>query len=74
MTHSVIIGTGPAGITAAETFRRLDPTGTVTALTLEPFPPYSPAAMADHFLTGRTNTLYWKGPDITERLGIEERR
>ncbi len=74
MTHSVIIGTGPAGITAAETFRRLDPTGTVTALTLEPFPPYSPAAMADHFLTGRTNTLYWKGPDIAERLGIEERR
>jgi len=74
MTRSVIIGTGPAGITAAETFRTLDPTGTVTALTLEPFPPYSPAAMADHFLTGRENTLYWKGRDVAERLGIEERR
>ena len=46
----------------------------MTALTLEPFPPYSPAAMADHFLTGRENTLYWKGRDIAERLGIEERR
>ena len=48
-----VIGTGPAGITAAETFRRLDPDGNVTALTIEPFAPYSPAAMADHFLTGR---------------------
>jgi NAD(P)H-nitrite reductase large subunit len=74
MTRSVIIGTGPAGITAAETFRRLDPNGSVTALTMEPYPPYSPAAMADHFLTGRTNTLYWKGPDIAKRLGIEEHR
>ncbi|HVC69165.1 MAG TPA: FAD-dependent oxidoreductase [Acidimicrobiales bacterium] len=74
MTRAVIIGTGPAGITAAETLRRLDPAGTVTALTLEPFPPYSPAAMADHFLTGRDTTLYWKGRDISERLGVEERR
>lgn len=74
MTRSVIIGTGPAGITAAETLRQLDPTGSVTALTLEPFPPYSPAAMADHFLTGRENTLYWKGRDIAQRLGVEERR
>jgi len=74
VTRSVVIGTGPAGITAAETFRRLDPNGTVTVLTSEPFPPYSPAAMADHFLTGRENTLYWKGRDVAERLGINERR
>ena len=30
--RAVVIGTGPAGITAAETLRRLDPTGTVVAL------------------------------------------
>jgi len=72
--RAVVIGTGPAGITAAETLRRLDPSGSVVALTTEPFPPYSPPAMADHFLTGREAPLYWKGPDVAERLGIDERR
>ncbi len=70
----VIIGTGPAGITAAETLRREDPNGSVVTLSTEPYPPYSPAAMADHFLTGRDQTLFWKGEDVTARLGIDERR
>jgi nitrite reductase (NADH) large subunit len=70
----VVIGTGPAGLTAAETLRRLDPSGSVVALSAEPFAPYSPAAMADHFLTGRDSTLYWRGTDIAERLGVTERR
>ncbi len=70
----VVIGTGPAGITAAQTVRSLDPDGSVVALCAEPYPPYSPPAMADHFLTGRTTTLYWKGPDVVARLGIDERR
>lgn len=70
----VIIGTGPAGITAAETLRRADPGGSIVALSSETYPPYSPAAMADHFLTGRDSTLYWKGQDIATRLGIDERR
>jgi NAD(P)H-nitrite reductase large subunit len=72
--RAVIIGTGPAGITAAETLRRLDPAGTVVALSAEPFAPYSPPAMADHYLTGREETLYWKGRDVATRLGIDERR
>jgi NAD(P)H-nitrite reductase large subunit len=72
--RAVIIGTGPAGITAAETFRELDPSGSVVALSAEPYPPYSPPALADHFLTGRTDPLYWKGADVAERLGISERR
>jgi nitrite reductase (NADH) large subunit len=72
--QSVIVGTGPAGITAAETLRRLDPTGSVVVLSAEPFAPYSPAAMADHFLTGRDSTLFWKGSDVAERLGLDERR
>ena len=74
MTRAVIIGTGPAGITAAQTLRELDPSISVVALSAEPYAPYSPAAMADHFLTGRTDTLYWKGTDIATRLGIDERR
>lgn len=72
--RAVVIGTGPAGITAAEALRRLDPGGTVVALSVEPFAPYSPPAMADHYLTGRDSTLFWKGQDIAARLGIDERR
>jgi NAD(P)H-nitrite reductase large subunit len=72
--RAVVIGTGPAGITAGETLRRLDPTGSVVMLSTEPFAPYSPPAMADHYLTGRTDTLYWKGEDVATRLGIDERR
>ena len=72
--RAVVIGTGPAGITAAETLRRLDPSGTVVALSAEHFAPYSPPAMADHYLTGRDSTLYWKGRDVATRLGIDERR
>jgi NAD(P)H-nitrite reductase large subunit len=72
--RAIVIGTGPAGITAAETLRRLDPSGSVVALTTEPFAPYSPPAMADHFLTGRDMPLYWKGQDVADRLGIDERR
>ena len=64
--RAVVIGTGPAGITAAETLRRLDPSGTVVALSAEPFAPYSPPAMADHYLTGRDSTLYWKGRDVAD--------
>ena len=72
--RAVIIGTGPAGITAAEALRRQAPTGSVVALSSEPYPPYSPAAMADHFLTGRDETLYWKGANVAELRGIDERR
>jgi NAD(P)H-nitrite reductase large subunit len=70
----IVIGTGPAGITAAVAVRSLDPTASVIALSSEPYPPYSPPAMADHFLTGRSETLYWKGVGVATRLGIEERR
>ena len=71
--HVVVVGTGPAGITAAEMIRTVDPTCSVTALSNEPYAPYSPPAMADHFLTGRREPLFWKG-DVADRLGIDERR
>lgn len=69
----VIIGAGPAGLTVAETLRRHDRTNDITMLSAEPFPPYAPPAMADHFLTGRLETLYWKGRDVCDRLGLDYR-
>ena len=70
----VVAGSGPAGITVAARVRERDPRATITVLSAEPFPPYSPPAMADHFLTGRDATLYWRGADVCARLGVEERR
>jgi NAD(P)H-nitrite reductase large subunit len=69
----VIIGAGPAGLTVAETLRRHDRVLDVTMLSTEPFPPYAPPAMADHFLTGREETLYWKGRDVCDRLALDYR-
>jgi NAD(P)H-nitrite reductase large subunit len=66
----VIIGAGPAGIVAAEGLRAKDPALELEMVTQEPYPPYSPPAMADHFLNGRDDPLFWRGRDVTERLGI----
>jgi NAD(P)H-nitrite reductase large subunit len=67
----LILGAGPAGITVAE---RLHEVGhseiDVHMASDEPDPPYSPPAMADYFLTGRETTLFWKGRDVLERLGV----
>nr|VFJ95649.1 MAG: Pyridine nucleotide-disulphide oxidoreductase [Candidatus Kentron sp. H]VFJ96282.1 MAG: Pyridine nucleotide-disulphide oxidoreductase [Candidatus Kentron sp. H]VFK02396.1 MAG: Pyridine nucleotide-disulphide oxidoreductase [Candidatus Kentron sp. H] len=69
----VIIGAGPAGLTVAERLRRYrgDADVDITLLAAEPGPPYAPPAMADHFLTGRTQALFWKGRDIREGLNVD---
>jgi NAD(P)H-nitrite reductase large subunit len=72
-TRIVIAGAGPAGITVAETLRGQDRDCAITLLSAEPYPPYAPPAMADHFLHGRQDTLYWKGRDICDRLGLDFR-
>jgi NADPH-dependent 2,4-dienoyl-CoA reductase/sulfur reductase-like enzyme len=69
----VIIGSGPAGIVAAESLRAADPAVELEMVTREPYPPYSPPAMADHFLTGRSEPLFWRGEDVIDRLGISYR-
>ncbi|MHC5025033.1 MAG: NAD(P)/FAD-dependent oxidoreductase [Planctomycetota bacterium] len=72
----LILGAGPAGLTAAERIRELEPADDefeITMISSEPFPPYSPPAMADHFLTGRTEKLFWRGDDICDRLRVHYR-
>jgi NADPH-dependent 2,4-dienoyl-CoA reductase/sulfur reductase-like enzyme len=73
----LILGAGPAGLTAARTLRELAPSRSVdpaiTMISAESFPPYSPPAMADHFLTGREETLYWQGKDVCDRLRLDYR-
>ena len=73
----LILGAGPAGLTAARTLRELAPSRSIdpaiTMVSAESSPPYSPPAMADHFLTGRETTLYWQGEDICDRLRVDYR-
>lgn len=66
----LIIGAGPAGIVAAEVLRGADPSIKLEMVTREPYPPYSPPALADYAMTGRSDSLFWKGRDVCDRLGI----
>lgn len=68
----VIIGAGPAGITAAETLRQYGSDAHIVMLTDEPFPPYSPPAMVTFFETGDP-VHFWKGHDFAEKLDIDYR-
>jgi NADPH-dependent 2,4-dienoyl-CoA reductase/sulfur reductase-like enzyme len=70
----VIVGAGPAGLTVAETLREYDRSVEIVLLSREPFPPYAPPAMADYFLTGRRETLFWKGEDACRRLEVDYRQ
>lgn len=72
----LILGAGPAGLTAAMSLRRLGPAQNmnpeIAIISSEAGPPYSPPAMADYFLNGRDSSLYWQGKDICERLQVEQ--
>lgn len=43
--HHIVIGAGPAGVTACETLRDLDPSARITLMGDEPEPPYSRMAI-----------------------------
>ncbi len=73
MMRVVIIGAGPAGLTVAETLRQHDRSIDILMISAEQSPPYAPPALADYFLTGREETLFWKGRDVCERLGVDFR-
>ena len=75
MEH-VILGAGPAGVIAAETLRRTDPTSKVTLVGDEPEPPYSrmaiPYLMAETIDEGGTHLRHGEGH--YDGLGITLRR
>ena len=48
----VVVGSGPAGISAAEEIRKIDPVGPITMITADPHPAYSPV-MLTYWMSGR---------------------
>lgn len=69
----VIIGAGPAGVVAAETLRKQDPSGDITMIGSEPEPPYSRMAIP-YYLTGmikEDGTYLRKSDGHYDGLGIK---
>ena len=75
MRH-VIIGAGPAGVVAAETLRRADPSSDIIILGDEPEPPYSrmalPYLLAEN--VGESGTHLRHGDAHFEKLAIDVRQ
>ena len=75
MRH-VIIGAGPAGVVAAETLRRIDPSSRIVILGDEPEPPYSrmaiPYLLADN--VGESGTYLRHGDAHFETLDVGVRQ
>ncbi len=69
----VIIGAGPAGVSVAETIRTYDRQAKILMLSAEPYLPYSPPAMADHFITG-SNLHLWRDRHWPKQIGLEYRK
>jgi NADPH-dependent 2,4-dienoyl-CoA reductase/sulfur reductase-like enzyme len=68
----VIVGAGPAGVSAVETLRLYDRDSEVVMLSSEPYLPYSPPAMVDHFLTG-SGTHLWRSPEWPAQMQLDYR-
>ena len=74
--HHVVIGAGPAGVTACETLRQLDAGARITLIGDEPEPPYSRMAIP-YFLTdkiGEQGTHLKSDPGFYEKHRIDVKR
>ena len=71
--HHVIIGAGPAGIIAAETLRKTDPTSSVTIIGEETEAPYSRMALPYYLIEkiGEEGTFLRKTPSHYSDKGID---
>ncbi|OBA96618.1 pyridine nucleotide-disulfide oxidoreductase [Mycobacteriaceae bacterium 1482268.1] len=70
----IAIGSGPAGLTAAETFRRAHPKIPVRILTSDPALPYAKPPLSKAYLCGRDPKLDLHSPDWFDSNDIELHR
>ena len=69
----VVIGAGPAGVSTVETLRTYDQQSEILMLSAEPTLPYSPPAMADHFING-SNSHLWRSSDWPQQMKLDYRK
>ena len=71
--RAVILGSGAAGLTAAERLRQYDGAMKITLVSWESGPPYASPAMADYFRTRNEEVLFWKGRNVCKKLRLGRR-
>jgi NAD(P)H-nitrite reductase large subunit len=71
MRRYLIIGSGPAALSAIETIRKRDLTSEILLLSEEPYPPYS-RPLISYLLAGKIEEerIYFKGQDFYERYDV----
>jgi NAD(P)H-nitrite reductase large subunit len=71
MKRYLIIGSGPAALSAIETIRKRDLTSEILLLSEEPYPPYS-RPLISYLLAGKIEEerIYFKGQDFYERYDV----
>lgn len=71
-TRYLVVGNSAGGIGAAEAIRQVDPSGSLTIVSEEPYPAYSRPEISEH-LAGRTTVdrMLIRPPDFYERHGID---
>jgi NAD(P)H-nitrite reductase large subunit len=71
MRRYLIIGSGPAALSAIETIRKRDLTSEILLLSEEPYPPYS-RPLISYLLAGKIEEerIFYKGRDFYERYDV----
>ena len=67
----IVIGSGPAGISAAEAFRNHDDVGSVRIFTEDPDPPYERPPLSKDYLRGETDDVTLHPPQWFYERSIE---
>ncbi|MET0897066.1 MAG: FAD/NAD(P)-binding oxidoreductase [Mycobacterium sp.] len=69
----LIVGSGPAGVSAAEAFRQLDPESTIVILSADPQLPYARPPLSKEYLTGESDDISLHPQQWYDERAIERR-
>lgn len=69
----LIVGSGPAGVSAAEAFREHDPDAAIVLLTADPELPYARPPLSKEYLQGESDDISLHPPQWYEERAIERR-